>query len=218
MKRKRGHKKGKSKGAKTARVSEASKPAPTQNMENDSSDDGVIQNEPNSGMEVNTPSSSGTDQPPNVTSINPNNMVEKTSSKPVGRVKVKLKTSKVSDSQHNSSDAPTHSDTDRSSQKMDVDKQVIDVDKKEDSVDSFPEVNAGSSENPSKKSASIKIKTPKTLSSLGNQTSNAVGGEVESVQQKEPKEPVRNTQYNKQELDSALLVMSYSRILLEFLA
>lgn len=218
MKRKRGHKKGKSKGAKGARVSEASKPVLSPNTENDSANDGLVHNEPESAMEVNTPSSSGTDQPPNVASINPDGTIEKTSSKPVGRVKVKLKTSKVSDSQHNSSDAPTQSDTDKSSQKMDVDKQVVTKDKKEDSIDSLPEVKAGSSENPSKKAASIKIKTPKTLSSLSNQTSNAVGGEVESVQQKELKEPVRNSQYNKEELDSALLVISYPRDKLEFLA
>ncbi|KAK4749999.1 hypothetical protein SAY87_027448 [Trapa incisa] len=61
-------------------------------------------------MEVNTPSSSGTDQPHNVASINPDGTVVKTTSKLVARVKVKLKTSKVTDSQHNSSDAPTYSD------------------------------------------------------------------------------------------------------------
>ncbi|KAK4777260.1 hypothetical protein SAY86_005948 [Trapa natans] len=178
MNRKRSQKKGKSKGAKKARVGEASKPAATQNTENYSSDDEVVQNEPESGMEVNTPSSSGTDQSHNVANINPDDTVEKTSSKPMARVKVKLKTSKV-----------------------------IDVDMMEDSTDSLPEVKADSLENPSKKAASIKIKTPKTLSSVINQTGNAAGGEVESDQQKEQKDPVRNTQFNKQELDSALLVI-----------
>ncbi|OWM79332.1 hypothetical protein CDL15_Pgr003505 [Punica granatum] len=218
MKRKRGHKKGKSKASKAARVSEAPKPVPSENVENDSANDQAAHDEPDLRMEANTPSSSGTDQPSNVASINPDGSIEKTSKKPVGRVKVKLKTSKILDSQHNSSDAPTQSDTDKSSQKMDVDKQVTDVDKKEDSIDSVPETNAGTSENPSKKAASIRIKTPKALASLSNQADNAVGGEVESmqvqqeepkesVQQKEPKEAVRNSQHNKQELDSALMVI-----------
>ncbi|PKI53058.1 hypothetical protein CRG98_026638 [Punica granatum] len=215
---KRGHKKGKSKASKAARVSEAPKPVPSENVENDSANDQAAHDEPDLRMEANTPSSSGTDQPSNVASINPDGSIEKTSKKPVGRVKVKLKTSKILDSQHNSSDAPTQSDTDKSSQKMDVDKQVTDVDKKEDSIDSVPETNAGTSENPSKKAASIRIKTPKALASLSNQADNAVGGEVESmqvqqeepkesVQQKEPKEAVRNSQHNKQELDSALMVI-----------
>ncbi|KAK4799447.1 hypothetical protein SAY86_024812 [Trapa natans] len=90
---------------------------------------------------------------------------------------------------------------------MELDKQVTDVDMEEDSTDSLPEVKADSLENPSKKAASIKIKTPKTLSSIRNQAGNAAGREVESKQPKELKEPVRNSQFNKQELDSALLVV-----------
>nr|XP_029148173.1 uncharacterized protein LOC112744294 isoform X1 [Arachis hypogaea] len=114
-------------------------------------------------MEVDTPSSTGTDQQHyNVASINPDGSIDKTVGKPleVGCFKVKLKTPKMleSHSQHTSSDAPTHSDPDKSSQQHGFDKQGVGADRKEDSANSLPDLK---SPVPSKRAAtaSIKIKS-----------------------------------------------------------
>ena len=117
MKRKRGHKKGKPKGAPVVSKNEVSINLVSANTEDNSGLDGFgNDNKYESGMEVDTPSSTGTDQPYNVASINPDGSIDKAMGKSVGRVKVKLRTSKMLESQHTSSDAPTHSDTDKSSQ------------------------------------------------------------------------------------------------------
>ncbi|RYR16585.1 hypothetical protein Ahy_B04g073625 isoform C [Arachis hypogaea] len=135
MKRKRGHKKGKGKSSSKHVVSETSalEDFGTNNDNDDDKDD-------NSGMEVDTPSSTGTDQQHyNVASINPDGSIDKTVGKPleVGCFKVKLKTPKMleSHSQHTSSDAPTHSDPDKSSQQHGFDKQGVGADRKEDRVE-----------------------------------------------------------------------------------
>ena len=126
MKRKRGHKKGKAKGST-----------------NHGSSGADANKEETSGLEVDTPSSTGTgmDQQHNynVANINPDGSVDKAA---IGRVKVKLKTPKILDSQPTSSDAPspTQSDTERM----------------EDSANSLPDMKLSTL---SKRAASIKIKS-----------------------------------------------------------
>ncbi|RYR11744.1 hypothetical protein Ahy_B04g069262 [Arachis hypogaea] len=204
MKRKRGHKKGKGKSSSKHVVSgnETQNKEETSALEhygtnNDNDDD----KDDNSGMEVDTPSSTGTDQQHyNVASINPDGSIDKAVGKPlgVGRVKVKLKTPKMLDShsQHTSSDAPTHSDTDKSSQQHGFDKQGVGADRMEDSANSLPDMK---SPVPSKRTAtaSIKIKSSKVLASNADHT---VSSEINH-----PKE--RSLRYNKQELDASLVVI-----------
>lgn len=133
MKRKRGHKKGKAKG--TTNHGSSSANANSKEEETSGLDD-----KDHSGMEVDTPSSTGTDQQHNynVANINPDGSVDKA----IGRVKVKLKTPKILDSQPTSSDAPspTQSDTERM----------------EDSANSLPDMKLSTL---SKRAASIKIKS-----------------------------------------------------------
>ncbi|KAL2985529.1 hypothetical protein AAZX31_12G157000 [Glycine max] len=125
MKRKRGHKKGKAKGST-----------------NHGSSGADANKEETSGLEVDTPSSTGTgmdqQQHYNLANINPDGSVDKA----IGRVKVKLKTPKILDSQPTSSDAPspTQSDTERM----------------EDSANSLPDMKLSTL---SKRAASIKIKS-----------------------------------------------------------
>lgn len=108
MKRKRGHKKGKPKSSVAVAATETSKP-----NEGNLGMEGVDPKGHESEMEADTPSSSGTDQPCNVANINPDGSIDRTTGRSVGHVKVKLKTSKNSESRGASSDAPSRSDTDK---------------------------------------------------------------------------------------------------------
>ncbi|KAK4605318.1 hypothetical protein RGQ29_013407 [Quercus rubra] len=207
MKRKRGHKKGKPKGAPVVSKNEVSINLVSANTEDNSGLDGFgNDNKYESGMEVDTPSSTGTDQPYNVASINPDGSIDKAMGKSVGRVKVKLRTSKMLESQHTSSDAPTHSDTDKSSQQMGFERQGVGVERMEDSANSLP---IGVSGNPAKKAGSIKIKSSMIL---GNPSVYQSGGSAavaqgESPHQKELKIPHQDAQFSKQELDDCLTVI-----------
>jgi hypothetical protein len=202
MKRKRGHKKGKPKGPPLVVKNEASVSAVSLNTEENSGLDGFGNDTKyESGMEVDTPSSTGTDQPYNVASINPDGSIDKAVGKSVGHVKVKLRTSKMLGSQHTSSDAPTQSDTDKSSQQMGLERQGVGMEKIEDSANSLP---VGVLGNPAKKAGSIKIKSSKVLgNSSAFQSSSAVVAQGESPHQREPNQGAR---YSKQELDAALTV------------
>ncbi|MED6195210.1 hypothetical protein PIB30_035820 [Stylosanthes scabra] len=205
MKRKRGHKKGKGKSSSKHVVSgsenqnkEETSPLEDYGTNNDNDNDD--NKDDNSGMEVDTPSSTGTDQQHyNVACINPDGSIDKAVGKPlgVGRVKVKLKTPKMLDShsQHTSSDAPTHSDTDKSSQQHGFDKQAVSADRMEDSANSLPDMKSTA---PSKRptTASIKIKSSKALANADHTVSS---------ESNNPKE--RNLRYNKQELDASLVVI-----------
>ncbi|KDP42438.1 hypothetical protein JCGZ_00235 [Jatropha curcas] len=207
MKRKRGNKKGKQKRPPAITTNEAVVDLVNLDREDNSGadefDDNTNDNDNNeefqSAMEVDTPSSTGTDQPLNLASINPDGSIDKTAGKSFGRVKVKLKTSKVLES---------HSDTDKSSPQLGLEKQSVVSDKIEDTGNSLSEVKTNVSGNVSKKPGSIKIKSSKVLGGLGAEKS---GGTVmiqdEGLQQKEPSTPHQESQYSKQELDSALLVI-----------
>ncbi|KAK7246907.1 hypothetical protein RIF29_41778 [Crotalaria pallida] len=158
-------------------------------------------------MEVDTPSSTGTDQQHyNLASINPDGSIDKAAGgKSVGRVKVKLKTSKMLDSQPTSSDAPTQSDTDKSGHQHGFDKHGLNADRMEDSVSSLPDMKLGA---PAKRAGSIKIKSSKVLGSTADHSSTPLLACSEISHQKERKASQQNPpQYSKQELDASLEVI-----------
>lgn len=204
MKRKRGHKKGKAKRPPVMGANDTFQNAVSLNIEDNSGLDDYDNAEFDSGMEVDTPSSTGTDQPDKVAYINPGGLIDKPVEKSgYGRVKVKLKTSKMLGSQLTSS---TQSDTDKSSQQVGSEKQGIVSEKMEDSANSVPGVKIAVSGNPSKKAGSIKIKSSRGLGSSVSQTSNAVPMHGERSHQKEPKLPHQGPRYDKEELKAALVV------------
>ncbi|KAK9286209.1 hypothetical protein L1049_014594 [Liquidambar formosana] len=206
MKRKRGHKKGKSKKPPVVGPNEAYVNVVSLNTEDNSGLDDFDNAEYDSVMEVDTPSSTGTDQPDKLANINPDGSVDKRVGQSVyGRVKVKLRTSKMLESQPTSSDAPTQSDTDKSSQQMGLEKQAGITEKVEDSANSIPQMKIAASGNPSKKAGSIKIKSSRSLGSASiNQISSVVG---ERPPQKESMIPRQDPRYNKEELKAALMVI-----------
>lgn len=166
MKRKRSHKKGKPKSFVAVAANDTYK-----SNEGNLGMDGVDPEGHESEMEADTPSSSGTDQPCNVANINPDGSIDRATGRSVGHVKVKLKTSKNLELQGASSDAPSHSDTDKSSQ-QDLGKQCTVSEKIDDSANSLSETIAAFPANPAKKAGSIKIKTSRALVPSGSQTSN----------------------------------------------
>ncbi|XP_028796677.1 bromodomain testis-specific protein isoform X1 [Neltuma alba] len=199
MKRKRGNKKAKSKVAPVISANETSG-----NKEEASGLDEYGNNKSDSGMEADTPSSTGTDHHYNLASINPDGSVEKAAGKSVGRVKVKLRTSKMLDSQLTSSDAPTQSDTDKSSQHQGLEKQGVNTERTEDSANSLPEIKLSVL---SKKAGSIKIKSSKVLGSSSSQTGKVLPPSGGHTHHKETNATKKNPRYNKQELDAALVVI-----------
>lgn len=210
MKRKRGNKKGKKpKGASDVVAKEAISSGVIPNAENDSALDDFEKDygKYDSGMEIDTPSSTGTDQPLNLLSVNIDGSFNKGVRKPVGRVKVKLKTPKAMESQLTSSDAPTQSDTEKSSQQLGLNRQGLVPDRMEDSANSLPEAKIGLPGNVSKKAGSIKIKSSKFSGSSNNQTTDAGPVKSESPGQKEPKTPHQDLVFDKQELNTALRVI-----------
>ncbi|KAJ8755670.1 hypothetical protein K2173_022265 [Erythroxylum novogranatense] len=199
MKRKRGNKKGKAKGRHGDAKNEAAINIVTLNSEDNSGvDESDNIDEYASRMEVDTPSSTGTDQPLNVASINPDGSIDKTTGKSVGRVKVKLKTSKTMESQ---------SDTDKSSLQVVVDKRGVAGDKLEDSDSSLHEAKISGSGNVSKTPGSIKIKSSKGLGVLSSEkSSTTVVVPDDSLPPKEIK-AYQRSRYNKEELNAALTVI-----------
>lgn len=199
MKRKRGNKKGKPKKPPSVGANEAYLNVVSVNNEDNSGPDDFDNAGYDSVMDVDTPSSTGTDQPDKLAKLNPDGSVDKRMVQAVyGRVKVKLKTSKILDSQPVTSlEAPIKIDTDKSSQQLDLEKDgVFSPEIMEDRVSSLPETKIDVSGNLSKKSGSIKIKSSKGLGSKNiNQSSSGV-----------IKVPHQNPRYNKQELDDALTV------------
>ncbi|XP_027360700.1 bromodomain testis-specific protein [Abrus precatorius] len=206
MKRKRGHKKGKAKGTANhvISVNETLRNEGGQNNEETSGLDEFDNDKDNSGMEVDTPSSTGTDQHYNLANINPDGSIDKAVGKSVGRVKVKLRTPKMLDSQPTSSDAPTQSDTDKSSQQHGLEKQGVNAERVEDSANSLPNMKLGT---PSKRAGSIKIKASKILGSNADQASKPLSTPSEITHPKERNPPQQHPRYNKQELDASLVVI-----------
>ncbi|XP_014519063.1 bromodomain-containing protein 4B [Vigna radiata var. radiata] len=206
MKRKRGHKKGKSKGTTNHGMSanDNLSNGGGQNKEETSGLDEFGYDKDNSGMEVDTPSSTGTDQHFNLANINPDGSIDKAVGKSVGRVKVKLRTPKMLDSQPTSSDAPTQSDTDKSSQQHGLEKQGLSAERMEDSANSLPDMKLS---NLSKRAGSIKIKSSKVLGSNVEHTSKPLSASTEVIHPKERKATQHNALYNKQELDASLVII-----------
>lgn len=180
--------------------------------DDDGDGDGDGDGDNQSPMEVNTPSSTGTDQPLHLASINPDGSIDKAAAtaasggggvggvKGVGRVKVKLKSSKILESR---------SDTDRSSpvQNLGLEKQG------EDSGNSVvPEIKMYVSRRP----GGIKIKSSSSTKVMGGggRGGGSSSGDVvvvededEGLPNKELKTPHKENRYDKKELDSALLVI-----------
>lgn len=213
MKRKRG-KKGKSKKLPVPVVSAKETVENVVNLsaEDNSGPEDMEKDEIDARMDAETPSSSGTDQPEKLVNVSSGGQVDGQVDKAAGklvynRVKVKIKSSKALESQLTSSDARTHSDTDKSSPHVGLDKQVVVSDKVEDSANSVPEVSKGVSVYQSKKAGSIKIKSRGFSSASLSPCNNAGSAQVERTHQKEPELPRRDSQYNKQELNSALEVI-----------
>ncbi|KAA8536585.1 hypothetical protein F0562_029063 [Nyssa sinensis] len=209
MKRKRGNKKGKPKKPSVVGANKVAANVVSLNTQDNSGLDDFENDEFDSGMEVETPSSTGTDQPEKLASINPDGLIDKTAGKLVyGRVKVKIKTSKTLDSQRTSSDAPTQSDTDKSSQQVALEKHGVVNEKMEDSANSLPEMNTAIFGNPSKKAGSIKIKSSRGfgVSSI-NPCSNAALMQGERTHRQEHNLPHRDPRYSEQELNVSLEVI-----------
>ncbi|XP_074331024.1 uncharacterized protein LOC141668188 [Apium graveolens] len=208
MKRKRGNKKGRPKkplvmvpGKEVPHVSNVS-------TEDNSGTDDFDKNDVDSGVEAGTGSSTGTDQPEKLATVKSGGVDDKKSGTLVyTRVKVKIKPSKGFDSPHTSLEAPTQSNTDKSSHKVGLEKQALAVERMEDSPNSLPESNPGLSVITSKKAGSIKIKSSRGFSSSYLTPCNKTGllqGEI--PQWKEPASR-QDSLYSKQELDTALEVI-----------
>ena len=208
MKRKRGNKKGKSKKPNVVLGNEPAQNVISVNTEDNSGSGDVDKDGIESGMEVETLPSTGADQPEKLPSINTDRLIERPAGKLVyGRVKVRIKTSKALDSQITSSDAPTQSDTDKSSQHGGPEKNGAVSEKMEDSANSLHDVNPSVSGNQSKKAGSIKIKSSRGFgSSTINTCSNATPVQSEQTHQKEPGLLRRDPRYNGQELHASLEV------------
>ncbi|KAL3515716.1 hypothetical protein ACH5RR_022618 [Cinchona calisaya] len=217
MKRRRkGGKKGKAKKARTLGTNEVTENLVTSNIDESPVVDEFDNDESDSGVEAASPSSVAADLPekPSIPAekpktINSGRLIDDTKGRLVyGRVKVKIKASKALDSQLTSSGAPTHSDTDKSSQQVEVENQGPPSEKMEDSANSLPESNAGISENSSKKSGGIKLKPSRAFSSSSmSPCSNVEMMKGETKQLKEPELLCRNPQHEKQELDASLEVI-----------
>ncbi|XP_038877862.1 bromodomain-containing factor 2 isoform X1 [Benincasa hispida] len=202
MKRKRGNKKSKRKGDTEVAGKEAASLVTEENSgleEFDNDNDKY-----DSATEVRTPSSTGTDHL-NVATLNAEGPMDKSAGKSsVGRVKVKLRTSKMMDAQPNSSDALTQSDTDKSSLQMGLEKQSVVSEKMEDCANSLPEKEtgvSGTTTTASKKPGSIKIKASKSSGASNNPTITVVKPQADT------RMPQQDSRPNKKELDSALTVI-----------
>ncbi|KAI3810399.1 hypothetical protein L1987_20011 [Smallanthus sonchifolius] len=205
MKRKRG-KKRKSEKAPKVGTTEADPNIDNLSAEDTSGPSDVEKDETNSRTDIKTPST-GTDQPEKPPSVSSTGVTDK----PVGRlvynrVKVKIKPSKALEPQLTSSDAHTHSDTDKSSQHIGLEKQVV-SEKVEDSANSVPETNVGGPTTQPKKTGSIKIKSSKGFSSSLSPCNNTGLPPVERTHQKEPESVSKDSVYNKQELNASLEVI-----------
>ncbi|XP_059653579.1 uncharacterized protein LOC132300495 isoform X2 [Cornus florida] len=209
MKRKRGNKKGKPKRPTVVAANEAILNVVSINTDDNSGLDGFENDECDSRIEVDKPTTVGTNKPEKLASINSDGQIDKTAGKLVyGRVKVKIKTSKALDSQLTSSDAPTQSDTDKSSQQVGLEKPGVISEKMEDSANSLSEINTTVSGNPSKKAGSIKIKSSRGFgSSSKSLSSDAALVQGERTQRKEPELLRQDPQHKKQELSASLSVI-----------
>lgn len=207
MKRKRGHKKGKKQKAVDETV-------PSEVVANVVSEDDSGDDEEDSGMEVGTPSSTGTDQPlVSLLNMKSDASFGNAPGNSVGRVKVKLKTS----SRPLDSDGLLQSDAEKGSPPVGLERQETVSKKVENTVNPAGERKIAFSGIVYKKSGKIKIKSSKMLGDSNvDKADTAVPATVVTSSQKEekvvptPKEPEaprQDSRYNKEELDSALGVI-----------
>ncbi|KAA0034151.1 hypothetical protein IC582_023343 [Cucumis melo] len=202
MKRKRGNKKSKRKGGTEVAGKGAVSLGTEENSGLEEFDNDNDNDRYDSATEIRTPSSTGTDH---LNVATDKDSIEKDAGKSsIGRVKVKLKTSKMMDTQLNSSDALTQSDTDKSSLQMGLEKQSVASEKMEDCANSLSEKETGVSGNTiiaSKKPGSIKIKASKSSGASNNSTSTVVKVQADT------RMPSKDSRPNKRELESALTVI-----------
>ncbi|KAJ4944001.1 hypothetical protein NE237_014251 [Protea cynaroides] len=244
MKRKRGHKKGKQKKHSVSLVGRNEQALNdvsinTDNLDMDDIDDAQL----DSGMEVEALVSTRPDYLAKIENTDTELLSDRPSGqsgrdglseRPTGqwgrgRVKVKLKSSKLYESQHTSSDAQTQSDTDKSSLQVGLGKQVEVTEKTEDSASSLPETKVASLETSSRKAGSIKIKSSKGIGSsnvtansrsshlriLGERTTQTASDSEKPLDsstsresnQREPKCCYQDPRYNEQELGATLAVI-----------
>lgn len=213
MKRRRGSKKGKAKKPKLLSATVAndvvSNVASLNTEDNSALDDS--DNMVDSGTDAETkpsPSEGGQPEPlKNTDSVG--RPVNNTSVKAVyTRVKVKIKTSKNLESHHASSDAPTHSDTEKSSQHFGSEKQLVPHDRMEDSSNSLSETKEGVSGTTSKKSMGIKIKSSKGFGcSSMSPCSNTETVKGDRTEKKDVELLHQDSKNSEQELKAALEVI-----------
>ncbi|KAM3377742.1 bromodomain-containing factor 2 [Capsicum galapagoense] len=209
MKRRRGSKKGKAKKPRITGTTEGASNNGSMNTETSSGTEEIDNDGVNSGVEAETPSSTGTDQPEKPVMASPGVPRDKPAGLAVyGRMKVKIKTSKTVDAPLTSPEVATHSDTDKSSQQAGPEKQVLSNEKMEDSANSVPEANVTTPGNVLKKCGGIKIKSSsKGFSSSMSPVSNAEMVKEEKTTKQEPELLHRDVRLNKQELNIALEVI-----------
>ncbi|KAG6396373.1 hypothetical protein SASPL_142521 [Salvia splendens] len=211
MKRRRGSKKGRQKKPKLASTDEAAPAAAVSvNTDENSGADEFENDDVDSGMDAETertPSPPRASQPE--TLANPDTVARPNSSNIFGkavytRVKVKIKTSKTLRA---SSDAPSQSDTDKSSHQVGSEKQLP-SEKMEDSGNSLPETNGGISGNTTQKPTGVKIKSSRGLgSSSMSPCSNTEPLKGDRVEKKDTKLVLKESKHNEQELITALEVI-----------
>ncbi|VVA94125.1 unnamed protein product [Arabis nemorensis] len=207
MKRKRGHKKGKkSKKSKTITdVGNLNESTENQTSEQSSGAPPECENsEHESKMEVDAPSSTGSGNTPITgsgnTPITDSPVASAETGKSVGRVKVKLKTSKAPEP-----DVPSRTDIVKSSPQVEPEKPAVVVEKKEESVPRVPERKPVFL-NVYRKTKGIKIKSSKPVdgsSSVTEVSADAVKAQDANILQKDTKSPDENSQAKKQEPEIA---------------
>eukprot|EP00268_Persea_americana_P052847 TRINITY_DN5941_c0_g1_i6.p1 TRINITY_DN5941_c0_g1~~TRINITY_DN5941_c0_g1_i6.p1 ORF type:complete len:701 (-),score=176.21 TRINITY_DN5941_c0_g1_i6:226-2328(-) len=163
MKRKRGSRAADKKGKKkepTAPANDLGRNLVALNTEDNSGLDDFDDGELNSAMDSDA-LSHGPDLPSKVSDMNAGGL----NVRPVGRVKVKLRTSKTLEPHYAHSNTQTQSDTDKSNPQTVSEKHIEFVEKMEDSANSLPAKQVSVSEKFSRKAGTIKIKSSKGLGS-----------------------------------------------------
>lgn len=233
MKRKRGSRAAEKKGKQKepmAPANDLGQNLVTLNTEDNSGLDDFDDGELNSAVDSDT-LSNGPDLLSKVSNVNADGL----NNRPVGRVKVKLRTSKTLEPHSN---AQTQSDTDKSNPQTVSEKHGDFVEKMEDSANSLPPKQVLVTANFSRKAGTIKIKSSKGLGSTSaiivdkhiNQPNSAVqipadrnralldkenavdSSTSKELHKRESLLPDRDCQYNDNELSVALDVSSLSSI------
>lgn len=141
----------------------------------------------------------GTDLPEKPVTVNSGGTSGETAGQLVyRRVKVKIKTSKPLESQHNSSEAPSQSDKNKSGQLIEAEKQEALDAEMEGNANSLTETVTGIFGQPSKSPGSIKIK---------GFTSSSVSPSCGQTTDQKPELLCKDPRFKKQELDTALEVI-----------